>query len=351
MIRSPGARWACGTRRRSRGRAAAPSSGSWTAGPTGSTRAAGVVPDAASCRGGRLGDGAVAYVSAQRSSNQPTRNATPARPPPVVRGRALLGKRWPQGRDEGATSAVPRSGCPGVLRGGAARARGGRGRRRGSGPARAVRRPPPRARRLRRFGLELEQRGGQGDGRGDPRPGRRREATRIPCRVASRDTTGAAASTPTVDLGRFGEERVRGGEAGLVHADPPVSTVISYRDRAGIAPPADGDGRVGGENRTAFSVSSASRWVTSVTERRRRAALRDLERPRSRSSSRRSPPHDVAQRDRLAPHHAAASPGEDEQVLGVAAHPRGEVVQAEQLGERVRVALRLLEWLMISSCR
>ena len=73
-------------------------------------------------------------------------------------------------------------------------------------------------------------------------------------------------------------------------------------------------------------------------------ALRDLERhPVQVLGLGDRRPHDVAQRHRLAPHPRRLLTGEDEQVLGVAAHPRGEVVQAEQLGERVGVALRLLE--------
>ena len=53
--------------------------------------------------------------------------------------------------------------------------------------------------------------------------------------------------------------------------------------------------------------------------------------------------HDVAQRHRLAPGPRRLLARQHEQALGVAPDPGGEVVEGEQLGERVRVALRVLE--------
>ena len=53
--------------------------------------------------------------------------------------------------------------------------------------------------------------------------------------------------------------------------------------------------------------------------------------------------HDVAHRDRRAPRARRREAGEHEQRLGVAAHARGEVVEAEQVLERVGVGLVVLE--------
>ena len=51
----------------------------------------------------------------------------------------------------------------------------------------------------------------------------------------------------------------------------------------------------------------------------------------------------VAQRDGLAPRARGLLAREHEQVLRVAPHPGGDVIQREQVGERIGVALRLLE--------
>src|SRR5437762_3139317 len=48
-------------------------------------------------------------------------------------------------------------------------------------------------------------------------------------------------------------------------------------------------------------------------------------------------PYDVHQLYGLAPLPGGGRAGEDDQALGVAAHPRGEVVQPEEVGEFVRV--------------
>ena len=53
--------------------------------------------------------------------------------------------------------------------------------------------------------------------------------------------------------------------------------------------------------------------------------------------------HDVAQGDRGRPHAGRLLAGEHEQALGVAPDPGGEVVETEEVGQRVGVALALLE--------
>ena len=101
-----------------------------------------------------------------------------------------------------------------------------------------------------------------------PEPGVADSMTWIPCRAASRATTWKPNRCET-------EKSSSGGSASraLVAANtsgampmPQSSTVSSH------APASRRSGRVrtvtdvsGGENRTAFSVSSASRWVRSVT--------------------------------------------------------------------------------------
>ena len=196
---------------------------------------------------------------------------------------------------------------------------------------------------------QLEQRAGQGDRRGDPgarawarAPRGSRAARRAGPRRGSR-----AAARPT-GRPRAGRPAGRSRHARSASSMPtPQSSTVSScpRPPRGSRRPRTVTAMSGGENRTAFSVSSASRWVRSVTDAPSTSGPSgDLERhPVEVLGLRDRRAHDVAQRDRLAPHPRGLLAGEHQEVLRVAPHPGGEVVQAEQLGQRVRVPLRLLE--------
>jgi hypothetical protein len=100
----------------------------------------------------------------------------------------------------------------------------------------------------------------------------------------------------------------------------------------------------GAENLVAFSISSASRWMTS-TQASRDLELADRQRldPLVVGHLGGGGADEHIEWDRLLPLVGQLGSGQDDEVLGVAAHPGDEVVQPKQLFERVRARLVLLE--------
>ena len=181
-----------------------------------------------------------------------------------------------------------------------------------------------------------------------PEPGVTLSPTLMPCRVASRATTWnpAAATSPT---------SMSGGDASSALACSICSAGMprpqsSMRDEpaAGAGPVGPGAHRDGGvRRREAHGVlGELGQQVREVDDGvpDHGALLVDDE-------------HDalevlglcdgraqhVAQRHGLAPRARGLLAREHEQVLRVAPHPGGDVIEREQVGERIGVALRLLE--------
>ena len=101
----------------------------------------------------------------------------------------------------------------------------------------------------------------------------------------------------------------------------------------------------GGENEVAFSISSASRWTTSLTAWPATPDVVDRQQldPVVVLDLGQGGPDHVDQRHRLAPAPGRLGPREHDQVLGVAAHAGGQVVELEQVVQGVGVGLGALQ--------
>ncbi len=110
--------------------------------------------------------------------------------------------------------------------------------------------------------------------------------------------------------------------------------------------PETSTGRSGGENEVAFSMSSASRWERSSAAKPATCACggqgRDADPLVALDLADRRPDH-VDQRHRAGVLLDVLGAGEDQQVLAVPAHHRGEVVELEEGGQAVGVLLALLQ--------
>ena len=124
--------------------------------------------------------------------------------------------------------------------------------------------------RADRLGSQLEHRAGQGDRRGDPGAGRGRRAprgSRAAWRAGRRRGSPAACETARSTSGGSASRAFAAARSASSMPTPQSSTVSSCpRPPRGSRRPRIVTAMSGGENRTAFSVSSASRWVRSVTD-------------------------------------------------------------------------------------
>ena len=179
-----------------------------------------------------------------------------------------------------------------------------------------------------------------------PRSWAGRSSTLTPCRAASRATTTRPIirETATSTMGGVASRSLRSASWSGDMPMPRSSTCSTARSPTRRA--STDDGESGGEKAVALSNSSATRWTRSLTAwaaiSMSRSIIAELDPGVVLDLGLGGAQH-VDEGGRLALHAGRVGAGEHQQVLVVAAHPGGQVVELEQLGQPVRVLLAALQ--------